>query len=67
MQSSCHVENANGGKIVYLSHTTPSVSYRVTISLNGTMLTKFSEDQRQFFEVTIIHQVPPHHQLFLVF
>ena len=60
MQSSGHVENANGGKIVYLSHTTPSVSYRVTISLNGTMLTKFSE-------VTIIHQVPPHHQLFLVF
>ena len=50
MQSACHVENANSGKLVYSSHTTPSVSCRETISLYGT---KFFGDQGQFLEVTI--------------
>ena len=54
MQSACHVESTNRGKIVYSSHTTPSVSCREAISLDGTMLAKFFEGQGQFFEVTII-------------
>ena len=54
MQSAFHVESTNRGKIVYPSHTTPSVSCRKGISLDGTMLAKFFENQGQFMEVTII-------------
>ena len=53
MQSPCHVENANGGELVYSSHTTLSASCREAISLYGTTLAKFFEDQGQFLEVTI--------------
>ena len=53
MQSACHVENANSGKLVYSSHTTPSASYREVISLYGTIVAKFFEDQGQILEVTI--------------
>lgn len=53
MKSACHVESANRG-IVYSSHTAPFVSYREAISLDGTMLAKFFEDQGQFSEFTII-------------
>lgn len=54
MKSACHVESANRGRIVYSSHTTRFVSYREAISLDGTMLAKFFEDQEQFSEFTII-------------
>ena len=53
MQSACHVENANSGKLVYSSHTAPSASYREAISLYGTIVAKFFEDQGQILEVTI--------------
>ena len=53
MQSACHVEHANSGELVSSSHATPSVSCREAISLYGTILAKFFEDQGQFLEVTI--------------
>ena len=54
MQSACHVESVNRGKLVYSSHTAPSVLYREAIWLDGTMFAKFFEDQGQFLELTII-------------
>ena len=54
MQSACHVKSANRGKIVYSSNITLSDSCREAISLNGTMLAKFFDDQRQFCEFIII-------------
>ena len=54
MQRACHVESTNRGKIVFSSHTTPSVSYREAISSDGAMLAKFFEEQGEFLEVTII-------------
>ena len=41
IQSACHVESTNRGKVVYSSHTTPSVYCRKAISLNGIMLEVF--------------------------
>ena len=48
MQIACHVEN------VYSFHALPSRSCQQAVSLDGSRLAKFSDDQEKPFVVTII-------------